>query len=275
MITRNLSQSLLILLMTLPGCEEGPPPEAAQGRLDGGTRTDGSSGDSGGPRPDAAEPDEGVRPDQGPDPDAGPDPDQGAPPPELTIELSGPATLAVGALDALQVTVRDADGQPVERAVGWQNDQPLVLYVDGEGGLLGVSPGTATVRAVLGDVESPAVTIEITAASPPAARFFAAVEPLLRANCGVPGCHVDGIEPGDLRFDRDPDRVWEELVEDGAEEVPGRRVSPDRPQSSYLIEKLSSPMPRVGGRMPLGQPPLSAAEVQPIVTWILGGAARN
>lgn len=194
----------------------------------------------------------------------------------VEIDPGGLRTLAVGDVAAISAIVVDADGEPLpDAAVRWRSSDGLTLYVDGVGGLLGVSPGAATVIAEVGGVESEPVAIEVVAATPPSAPFTA-VRELTLDRCAVAGCHVDGVEPGDLRFDRDPEDVWEELVEDAAEQVPGmRRVVPHGPRDSYLMHKLALAAPQVGGRMPLAQPPMTASEVQVVLRWILGGANND
>jgi hypothetical protein len=52
-------------------------------------------------------------------------------------------------------------------------------------------------------------------------------------------------------------------------------IVPNDPDSSYLVEKISTDMPRNGVRMPNGLPPLSAAEIDLIRTWISEGAQNN
>jgi hypothetical protein len=179
--------------------------------------------------------------------------------------------LRVGDIAEVSAVVLDAEGEPVDAAVTWKSSDGLTLYVDGVGGLLGVSPGAATVVAVAGGIESEPLAVDVIPATPPAATFTA-VNKLTTDRCAVSGCHVDGVEPGDLRFDRDPDRVWEELVEDEAEQVNMRRVMPHDPKASYLMHKLALDNPQVGARMPLGVPPLTASEVQVVLRWILAGA---
>lgn len=190
-----------------------------------------------------------------------------------TVEID-PGTLRglkVGDVAAVSAVVLDAEGEPVDAAVTWRSSDGLTLYVDGVGGLLGVSPGAATIVAVAGGIESEPFALEVIPATPPAATF-SAVNTLTEGRCAVSGCHVDGVEPGDLRFDRDPDKMWEELVEDGAEQASMRRVMPYDPKASYLMHKLALDDPQVGGRMPLGVPPLTASEVQVVLRWILAGA---
>jgi hypothetical protein len=50
------------------------------------------------------------------------------------------------------------------------------------------------------------------------------------------------------------------------------RVTPGEPEQSYLLVKLANPGPALGSRMPLGQPPLPADEIELVRSWILDGA---
>lgn len=192
---------------------------------------------------------------------------------EVAVDPGGLVTLEVGGLATLSATVTDPDGAPLpDAALAWASSDGLTLYVDGVGGLLGVSPGKATITASAGGVTSAPIEVEVTAASPPAATF-AAARTLLVARCAVAGCHVDGVEPGDLRFDRPADQLWEKLVGESAFQAPQLlRVAPNAPRDSYLLHKLALAAPFAGARMPFGQPPLTAAEVQTLLRWILAGA---
>ena len=162
-----------------------------------------------------------------------------------------------------------------DATVAWTSDAELTLYVDRQGALLGISPGTTTVRASAGGVDSAPVTVQVVPHQPPPATFTQ-VRGVTTGACAISGCHVDGVEPGDLRFDRDPDDLWEELLEDGAEQVGGlERVLPNAPSESYLIHKLVQRAPAVGVQMPIGDTPLDATQVQVVVRWILDGAPFN
>ncbi|MEZ4469633.1 MAG: hypothetical protein R3F60_02295 [bacterium] len=199
----------------------------------------------------------------------------GPPPTDVgSVTLAGPASVGVGLTAAVTATVLDVDDAPLDRPVEWLVDDPARLYVDADGGLLGIGVGETTVRARVDGVESAPLAVQITPARPPMATFRGDVLPLLRGRCGTAGCHVDGVEPGDLRFDRDDDRVWEKLLDEAAFQIAGRRrVLADAPEASYLIEKISARAPGFGGRMPLGQAPLAAADAALLVRWIAGGAA--
>ncbi|MCB9546812.1 MAG: Ig-like domain-containing protein [Myxococcales bacterium] len=191
-----------------------------------------------------------------------------------SVSVAGPDSVGVGLTGALTATVLDVDDAPLDRTVEWVVADPARLYVDWDGGLVGIGVGETTVTARVEGVESAPFAVRVTAARPPTATFRGDVLPLLRARCGVAGCHVDGVEPGDLRFDRDDDRVWEKLVDEAAEQVAGRRrVMADAPERSYLVEKIAARTPGFGGRMPLGQAPLAAEDAALIIRWIVAGAA--
>jgi hypothetical protein len=50
------------------------------------------------------------------------------------------------------------------------------------------------------------------------------------------------------------------------------RVEPDVPDESFLVIKLTNPTLPQGSRMPLGKPPLPAADIELIRAWIAAGA---
>ncbi|MDC0721997.1 Ig-like domain-containing protein [Nannocystis bainbridge] len=193
---------------------------------------------------------------------------------EVELDVDGPLQVQVGETLPVSAIVKDPEGDPIEAALTWKSSEELKLYVDGQGVLLGVSPGTALLTASAGGVTSAAVMVEVVEHDPPAATFTQVLA-ITDVRCATAGCHVDGVEPGDLRFDRDPDKLWEELVEDEAEQVNMPRVDANAPTNSYLMHKLVLTAPAVGGRMPFGGPPIAAAEAQVILRWILSGAEFN
>jgi len=105
--------------------------------------------------------------------------------------------------------------------------------------------------------------------------FAADLMPTLKARCAV--CHMTGGEPGGMALT--PDTAWSDLVGRDSMGLPSmKRVNPGEPQSSYLMHKLWGSHREVGGngsRMPLHQPPLSAAVLGDFETWIQAGAANN
>jgi len=58
--------------------------------------------------------------------------------------------------------------------------------------------------------------------------------------------------------------------------APRWRVLPGEPDSSYLLQKISSDTPKDGFRMPQDGPPyLTEADILTIEEWIAGGAQEN
>lgn len=194
---------------------------------------------------------------------------------EVELDVSGRVEVQVGEIVEVAATVLDLEGQPIDAPVTWTSSGELTLYADGKGALLGVSPGVVMLHASAGGVDSAAVEVVVVEHDPPAATF-ADVRGVTTPNCAISGCHVDGVEPGDLRFDREPDRLWEELLEDEAEQVESlMRVVPNAPADSYLVHKLVQRTPAVGAQMPIGGAPMDAEKVQVIVRWIVDGAPFN
>jgi hypothetical protein len=196
-------------------------------------------------------------------------------PATVVIDVEAPIEVPLGELLAVQAIVKTAAGEPLPDAeVTWTSSAERALYVDPSGTLLGVTVGTSELRAHSGGIESVPLIVQVVD-NTPAPATFAEVSAITQANCAVAGCHVDGVEPGDLRFDREPAEVWSELLDEASFQVPTlRRVLKNRPADSYLVRKLVQRMPEVGAQMPGGAEPLPAAEVQTIVRWILSGALK-
>lgn len=83
-------------------------------------------------------------------------------------------------------------------------------------------------------------------------------------------CHTGAAAPLGLRLDEGA--AYALLVNAPSTEVPSLlRVNPGDPSSSYLIQKLEGTA-QVGGRMPLGGPPLPQETIAVIRQWIIEGA---
>jgi hypothetical protein len=101
------------------------------------------------------------------------------------------------------------------------------------------------------------------------------VQPIFTAHCAVPGCHTGPGSPlgEDLST---PSSSHATTVNVPSQELPARvRVVPGDPENSYTVNKVRGDAGIVGGRMPLGGPPLSAQEIQVLVDWIRAGAKNN
>jgi len=87
-------------------------------------------------------------------------------------------------------------------------------------------------------------------------------------------CHTGAAAPLGLALDAGV--AYENLVGVQSVEEPEMvLVSPGQPEASHLMWKIEGRTEIVGGRMPLGQEPLSAEQMAAIRGWILAGAPRN
>lgn len=85
------------------------------------------------------------------------------------------------------------------------------------------------------------------------------------------GCHAGAGAPLGLRLTEDA--AYAALVNQPSVEQPAlKRVAPGNPAGSYLLQKVSGTA-AVGGRMPLGGPPLPAEAIDALRQWITDGAA--
>lgn len=86
-------------------------------------------------------------------------------------------------------------------------------------------------------------------------------------------CHVGSAAPLGLALDASS--AYDRLVNaQSVQRSALKRVLPGKPDSSYLVWKIEGRSGIGGGRMPLGQPPLSAVQIQAIRDWIAAGAKR-
>ncbi len=84
------------------------------------------------------------------------------------------------------------------------------------------------------------------------------------------GCHAGAAAPVGLRLTEDVS--FAALVNTPSVESPATlRVAPGNPNASYLLQKISGTA-AVGGRMPLGGPPLPAELIASVGQWIQDGA---
>jgi len=97
---------------------------------------------------------------------------------------------------------------------------------------------------------------------------------IFNTSCAVSGSHRGDNAP--LGLDLSAGNAHSNLVNVNSEEVPNLlRVDPGNPDDSYLVMKIEGAPGIAGGRMPLGRPPLSDAQIQRIRAWIEDGAPAN
>jgi hypothetical protein len=101
--------------------------------------------------------------------------------------------------------------------------------------------------------------------------FTADIVPLLKSRCVM--CHLPGAEQAGLALH--PKGGYSNLVDVKSTQSPLMRVSPGKPDDSYLYRKLIGTHTQAGGsgeRMPFGESSLTAAEIERVRSWIEAGA---
>lgn len=101
---------------------------------------------------------------------------------------------------------------------------------------------------------------------------------IFNTNCLSAGCHNPTTRAGNLNLSAGVsyDQLVGRLADNPAAAQEGLlRVEPFDAENSFLLIKCATPGPDQGGRMPLGEDPLSAAELQLVSDWIESGAPRG
>lgn len=108
----------------------------------------------------------------------------------------------------------------------------------------------------------------------PTVSFASDVQPIFTANCALAGCHSAASAQQGLILQAG--QALASIVNVASRERPDLdRIEPGDPDRSYLVMKIRGDSGIVGGQMPLGRTPLSAAQIATIVTWVQEGAANN
>ena len=150
-----------------------------------------------------------------------------------------------------------------------------ILYDPGTGILRYDADGSGSTAAVRFArlTTTPAVTnADFTVVDPVATAvdYATQIQPVFNSRCTE--CHSGGSAPQGLRLDAA--NSYANLVNVASHEVPSlKRVEPGDPDNSYLVQKIEGTA-AVGGRMPLGRAPLTAAQIALIRQWISEGANR-
>jgi Ca2+-binding RTX toxin-like protein len=187
-------------------------------------------------------------------------------PPTDMMRLVGEAFPALTADGTLQ-----AAAFRIGIVAGDENDR--ILYDPGSGNVRydadGSGPAASVRFATL--VAGPAITnANFTVVDPVATGvdYATEIQPIFNSRCI--SCHSGVSAPQGLRLDAN--NSYANLVGVASNEVPSlQRVEPGDPDNSYLVQKVEGTAD-VGGQMPLGGPPLSAATIAVIRQWISEGA---
>lgn len=118
--------------------------------------------------------------------------------------------------------------------------------------------------AGIGPLTSAQVSNELSAAD-----LEARVSEIFGRSCTLVGCHVGPTPQMDMYLT--PDRFYASLVDQTSRERPEfKLVDPGRPESSYLLMKLTGESDIIGSPMPLTGDRLSVDEVELVKAWIRG-----
>ncbi len=109
----------------------------------------------------------------------------------------------------------------------------------------------------------------------PASTTLTDVQAIFTGSCTDQACHTAADQAGDLALE--PGSSHTSLVgvlsaNPVAQSAGLLRVNPGNPDASFLVTKLTTPLRGQGSKMPLGKPPLTAAQIQVIRDWITQGA---
>jgi hypothetical protein len=101
-------------------------------------------------------------------------------------------------------------------------------------------------------------------------------ERVLTPGCVFATCHKSGAtSAGMMNLEGTDDEVHARLVDVPAAGITGRiRVIAGDPDTSYVMEKLTSDTPAAGERMPLDAP-LEPDRIELVRAWIEAGAAND
>ena len=133
----------------------------------------------------------------------------------------------------------------------------------------------ATLVIACADFEAPKASPlpDVLVATPSLANDL---QPVFTARCATVSCHNFATHQVGLILEEG--YTYDRTVNVSARRRQGwKRIVPFKPDSSFLVQVLSSDTtkhPEIS-RMPLGRPPLTANQIQNIITWINQGAQRN
>ncbi len=158
-----------------------------------------------------------------------------------TIDLSS----VVVASDTFEVRLKGTGGETIKDANGNVLDGDSD---DASGGdfvsMFGVTANTATFTSIQNNVFTP--------------------------SCALSGCHAGASPQAGMNLSQR--QAYAAIVGVPSNEQPSlMRVNPGNPDQSYLVQKIEGTAV-VGGRMPLGGPPLSNDLIQMIRQWVANGA---
>jgi mono/diheme cytochrome c family protein len=134
---------------------------------------------------------------------------------------------------------------------------------DGTGPVASVRVATFSNNPALTNADFTVVDPVVTAVN-----YVAEIQPIFSSRCIA--CHIGAGAPQGMKLDAA--NSYDNIVNVPSKEVPSlMRVEPGDPDNSYLVQKVEGTAAE-GERMPLGQTPLTAAQIALIRRWISEGA---
>ena len=180
---------------------------------------------------------------------------------EFFPALSTAGTLPAAAFGQGAVATTAADRILYDSATGILRYDP-----DGTGPTASVRFGTLLNGAAVTNADFEVVDPVATGVD-----YATQIQPIFNSRCTQ--CHDATSPPQGLSLVAASS--YANLVNVASNEVPSlERVEPGNPDDSYLVQKVEGTA-AVGGRMPLGGSPLSAAQIELIRSWISDGAPRT
>jgi Ca2+-binding RTX toxin-like protein len=188
-------------------------------------------------------------------------------PPDEVMRLEGavfPTLTTAGTLQTSAFRAAPAAGDLSDRILYDPATGALRYDADGTGATAPVQFGTLAAGLAVTNAD---FVVQNPVAAP--VNYTTQIQPIFTAKCV--SCHTGASAPQGLRLDAP--NSYANLVNVNSSEVPSlKRVKPSDPDNSYLVHKIEGTA-AVGARMPLGQSPLSAAQISLIRQWIVAGAA--
>ncbi len=188
-------------------------------------------------------------------------------PPDDLMRLEGavfPTLTTAGTLQTSAFRAAPAAGDLSDRILYDPATGVLRYDADGTGATAAVQFGTLAAGLAVTNADF----VVQNPVAPPVV-YTTQIQPIFTANCVE--CHFGASAPQGLKLDAT--NSYANLVNVTSSEVPSlKRVKPSDPDNSYLVHKIEGTA-AVGGRMPLNQLPLSAAQISLIRQWIIAGAA--
>jgi len=191
----------------------------------------------------------------------------------LDFEPANDVIRLIGAAFPALTTAGTLQAAAFKSGASANSDTQRILYDPGTGVLRYDADGSGPIVAVrFGRLLNPPVLTRenfvVVNPAVTAVNYTAEIQPIFSGRCI--GCHNVATAPQGLVLDAD--NSYAHLVNVASKEVPSLlRVKPGDPDNSYLVQKIEGTA-AVGGRMPLGRPPLDPEVIVLIRRWISEGA---